>query len=368
MRKILATISLILFSATFLLYAQKSAPIGFEKTIHDFGKVKEDGGKVRYNFKFRNGGKQPIIIKNVQSSCGCTTPEWTRTPVLPGKEGFVAAEFDPTNLPGAFSKQVMVFNNITNDPIVLEIKGDVVPKVKQLEDIYRYTIGDLRLVTNHVAFARMLNSEKKTQSIDIVNNSDKNITIGFVSRPDLNHLKIIATPNVLKPKQAGKIQVDYDATKKDAWGFTTDKIILTINNNPVSGFPLSVSSSIIEDFSVLSASELANAPTMDFSNLEYNFGTIKQGTSVNYEFKFKNNGKRDLIIRDTQSSCGCTAVETKKVIKPGETSAIKVIFHSAGKSGNQNRSITLITNIPGKDDKGQDKYRIVLRIKGIVNT
>lgn len=367
MRKIFMTLAIFFIAGIFSIDAQNNAAIGFEKIVHNFGRIKEEGGKVSYNFKFKNNGKQPIIIKNVQSTCGCTTPDWSKTPVLPGKEGFVSAEYDPIDRPGAFSKQIMVYNNITNGPITLEIKGDVVPKAKQIADLYRYSIGDLRLVSNHVAFARIFNTEKKSQGIDIINDSDKPITIGFVPNPRNSHITVEASPNVLKPKETGKLLVDYDASKKEAWGYVIDRVTLTIDNKPINGFPLSISATIQEDFSKLSATELANAPTMDFSNMDYDFGTIKQGEKITYEFKFTNKGKSDLIIRDTQSSCGCTAVETKKVIKPGESSAIKTTFNSSGKSGSQNKSITLITNIPGKNENGSDKYRIVLRIRGKVN-
>ncbi len=365
MKKLLMTLAVFCIAGIFSINAQNNSPIHFDRTTHDFGRIKEEGGKVSYTFKFKNNGKQPIIIKNVQSSCGCTTPDWSKTPVLPGKEGFVSAEFDPIDRPSTFTKQISVFNNVTNEPIILEIKGDVIPKTKQVEDLYRYNIGELRLATNHVAFARLLNTEKKSQSIDIINSSDQPITIGIAGSL-ASHLSVVPSPNMLKPKQTGKLVVEYDASKKGAWGYVIDRVNLTINNKPVNGFPLTVSATILEDFSKLTPSELADAPTMDFSGLEYDFGSIKQGETITHEFTFKNNGKHDLIIRDTQSSCGCTAVETKKVIKPGESSGIKVTFNSAGKSGGQNKSITLITNIPGKDKNGADKYRIVLRIKGEV--
>jgi hypothetical protein len=334
--------------------------------VHDFGRIKEDGGKVNYNFKFKNTGKQPIIIKNVQSSCGCTTPDWTKTPVLPGKEGFVSAEYDPIDRPSTFSKQITVFNNITSEPIILEIKGDVIPKTRQVTDLYRYSMGELKLTTNHVAFARISNLEKKSQSVEVYNDSDKPLTIKLTEKSFGEHLKIVANPSVLQPKSTGKIVVDYDGSKKQGWGFQTERIVLIINGTPLIGTPLTISATLMEDFSNLSKTELENAPTMDFNNLEFDFGTIKQGENVDHEYVFKNNGKRDLIIRDTQSSCGCTAVDTKNTIKPGESSSIKVSFHSAGKSGKQNKTVTLITNIPGKDASGNDKNRIVLRIKGEV--
>jgi hypothetical protein len=364
MKKHIITLALFLLAGVYCIDAQKSATINFEKTIHDFGRIKEDGGKVSYKFKFTNSGKQPIIIKNVESSCGCTTPEWSKTPILPGKEGFVGAEYDPIDRPGLFSKEIKIFNNITSEPIKLEIKGDVIPKIKEVADLYRYNIDNLRLVSNHVAFARITNTEKKTQSVDVINDSNKPIKIGIVSIP--THLSITASPDVLKPKQTGKIVIEYDGSKKEEWGYTTDRIVLKIDDKAITGSPLNISATIMEDFSKLTPEELTNAPTMDIDEKEFNFGTIKQGEKVTHEFKFTNNGKRDLIIRDIQSSCGCTAVDSKKVIGPGESSTIKATFNSDGKSGKQNKTITLVTNIPGKNSDGSEKHRIVFRIKGEV--
>lgn len=366
MKKILTILVAILITGTYTMLAQNSVGFDFEKTIHDFGRIKEDGGKVTYTFKFKNDGKKPIIIKNVESTCGCTTPEWSKAPIVPGKEGFVSAEFDPIQRPGAFNKQIKVFNNLTTQPIVLEIKGDVIPKKQEVADIYRHKVGDIRLKSRHVAFARMYNTQTKTQSVEFINDSDKPVSVGINEKHLEAHLKVSVSPEKVAPKQTGTITITFDASKKDAWGYRADRLPLVINNTPAPGYPLSVSATIVEDFSALSEEELANAPTMDFDNKEFDFGKIKQGDKVTHEFKFKNTGKRDLIIRDTQSSCGCTAVETKKVIKPGETSSIKTTFNSAGKMGKQNKSITLVTNIPGKHESGTEKYRIILRVKGEV--
>lgn len=365
MKKILTILLAAIFvSGTITMSAQKSAAFNFEKTVHDFGKIKEEGGKVTYKFKFKNSGKAPIIIKNVQSSCGCTTPEWSKTPVVPGKDGFVSAEFDPHQRPGAFSKEVKVFNNVTSQPVVLVIKGVVVPKTKGVADIYRHKVGDVRLKSRHVAFARMYNTQKKTQTVELINDSKNTVEVSFNQKYLKEHMKVSVSPQKLAPQQKGTISVTFDASKTSDWGYKSYRIPLILNGKPAPGYPLSISATIQEDFSKLSKAELENAPTMNFESTEFDFGTIKQGEKVTHEFKFQNKGKRDLIIRHTQSSCGCTAVETKKVIKPGETSSIKTTFNSSGKMGKQNKSITLITNIPGKHQSGMDKYKVVLRVKG----
>lgn len=91
--------------------------------------------------------------------------------------------------------------------------------------------------------------------------------------------------------------------------------------------------------------ELADMPTMDFVDSVFNFGSIKDGDVVVHEFEFKNNGKNPLIISNAKGSCGCTVPEySVEPIPGGKTGTIKVQFNSAGKSGHQDKSITITTN------------------------
>lgn len=109
--------------------AETPAPtISFEKSTHDFGKIKEADGKATYTFTFTNQGKEPLVINRVQASCGCTTPEWTKEPIAPGKKGTITATYNPTNRPGAFNKAITVHSSGSTDPVRLFIKGDVIPK------------------------------------------------------------------------------------------------------------------------------------------------------------------------------------------------------------------------------------------------
>jgi Protein of unknown function (DUF1573) len=86
--------------------------------------------------------------------------------------------------------------------------------------------------------------------------------------------------------------------------------------------------------------------TMTFEHDEHDFGNIKDGDKVDYTFSFTNSGKNDLQITNAVGSCGCTVPEyPKELVKPGESGKIKVSFNSAGKSGKQEKSVTLTANI-----------------------
>lgn len=91
--------------------------------------------------------------------------------------------------------------------------------------------------------------------------------------------------------------------------------------------------------------DLEAMPTMEFSDTVYNFGTIKEGDIVVHEFEFKNNGKNPLIISNAKGTCGCTAPEySTEPIPGGKTGVMKIQFNSAGKSGFQNKSVSITTN------------------------
>ena len=86
-------------------------------------------------------------------------------------------------------------------------------------------------------------------------------------------------------------------------------------------------------------------PQITFAEESFDFGKIKQGDVVDHQFKFKNTGKSDLIITSASGSCGCTVPDwPKNPIPPGEEGKIDVQFNSAGKSGMQRVTVTLVAN------------------------
>ena len=113
-------------------FANAQGVIKFKTESHDFGKV-EEGVQASYTFEFTNTGTAPVVISNAQASCGCTTPDWTKEPVMPGKTGKVMASFNSQGRPGSFSKTVTVISNSETPQIVLSIKGEVNPKTSVAE-------------------------------------------------------------------------------------------------------------------------------------------------------------------------------------------------------------------------------------------
>jgi hypothetical protein len=100
----------------------------FDTQNFDFGKIKV-GVPATHEFKFTNTGKVPMIITNVQASCGCTTPSWSKDPIPPGGQGYVNATYNAAGV-GTFDKTVTVTANVQNGTILLRIHGEVVQPVQ----------------------------------------------------------------------------------------------------------------------------------------------------------------------------------------------------------------------------------------------
>lgn len=94
----------------------------FVTEIHDFGTIPE-GPAAEVEFVFTNTGKEPINLTNVKASCGCTTPSWSKDPILPGKKGIIKASYATDHRPGGFTKSITVMSDAGTK--VLTIKGNV---------------------------------------------------------------------------------------------------------------------------------------------------------------------------------------------------------------------------------------------------
>jgi len=93
------------------------------------------------------------------------------------------------------------------------------------------------------------------------------------------------------------------------------------------------------------SAEKVLTPKIQMDEESFDFGEMKQGESVTHDFILKNIGDANLIISTAKGSCGCTVPEwPKEPIAKAEEATIQVTFNSAGKSGKQNKTVTLVTN------------------------
>lgn len=100
--------------------------IQLTETEFNFGSITE-GTQANHVFSFKNTGNKPLIITNVSTPCGCTTPHYTNDPVLPGKKGEITVNYNSSGRGGDFSKILSITTNIPDKTYTITIKGNVVP-------------------------------------------------------------------------------------------------------------------------------------------------------------------------------------------------------------------------------------------------
>lgn len=107
--------------------AMAGGKIEFAEPIFDFGQVKE-GEVVEQVYAYTNTGTAPVILSQVSASCGCTTPSYTQTPVLPGQSGEIKVSFDSNGQVGKQQKIVTIVSNADNKVATIQLRGEVLPK------------------------------------------------------------------------------------------------------------------------------------------------------------------------------------------------------------------------------------------------
>lgn len=111
---------------------KKQAEIKFDKYTHNFGKFSEMSPKVTCVFTYTNVGNAPLVINQAVASCGCTVPEYTKQPVMPGQKGEIKVTYNGAGkFPGHFKKSITVRTNGKVEMTRLYVEGDMEEKAAQ---------------------------------------------------------------------------------------------------------------------------------------------------------------------------------------------------------------------------------------------
>lgn len=102
----------------------RTAKIELKESSHDFGKL-EAGEIVTHTFYFKNTGTKNLVIRNVETSCGCTVPKYDKKPIPPGKEGKIEVEFNSSGRIGKQYKVIHIFANVPEKEVSLKITANI---------------------------------------------------------------------------------------------------------------------------------------------------------------------------------------------------------------------------------------------------
>jgi len=335
---------LIIFSLS--LSAQKRASMRFSEISYDFGNVEAKAGALSHVFAFENTGNDTLLIQLVRVSDPALTASCDKMRLGPGEKSALTVTFTPKNENGAIQSFVSLRSNDADFPVrQITLKAVVAAGARTFLDDFPEVIGNLRFKAKHIAFDQLKNTEIRTDTFRVYNAGKKPIAMQVKTPPP--YLTWTIKPATLAPGKSGFIIVRYDTPKSGNWGLNYEPYPLTTDDSLNPDKTLSLGVNIVEDFSVLKEEQRNNPPKIEFAETTYEFGDLKQGVKVTHDFVFKNTGKADLVIHRTKPSCGCTIADPEKtVLKPGESSFIRVNYNTAGLLGEQHKSVMVISNDP----------------------
>lgn len=201
----------IIFITLFSCYsAAQTDEVIFKKLTHDFGTFSEDSEPKVCTFEFTNHQKKAIAISQVQSTCGCAVPEYTKKAIQPGECGIIKITYNPQGRPGKFHRSVLVSFSGQSEKIHLYIKGTVTPGLLRKNKSYPYVIGDLQLRTTGSYF-RPMRGNQQQQDIMVVNSG--NSPIRMVAKSNIPSVSATMNPSTLAPNQKGVIEIVRQADK-----------------------------------------------------------------------------------------------------------------------------------------------------------
>lgn len=121
--KTILSILIVVLGGLSTITAQNTAKFQFKSEVIDYGEIEKGADGLRV-FEFKNAGNAPLIIENVYSSCGCTTPSWTKTAVAPGESGKIEVKYN-TSIVGPIRRTITIYSNADENPKAIKIKGRV---------------------------------------------------------------------------------------------------------------------------------------------------------------------------------------------------------------------------------------------------
>jgi len=345
----------ILMVVAFVISCLAQPKIQFEQTTYDFGRIREEGGKVTGRFTFTNVGTEDLVLTNVRPGCGCTAANYSHDPVAPGQQGYIEATYNPYNRPGGFTKNIRVTTNepqFINDekaaPHMIFIKGEVIKRPPTRFEESGYTAGNgMSRIKNNGVSHNLLNNQTVNDTFYVKNFWTKPVSYTLQAEGGFVTEVYRSFGASLQPDQEGFIVLKYDASKRAMFGQVKDRVFFTTNDTIESKKEVNFAVNIKEDFSKMTEKQLKKAPVSQYSAAEYDFGEVAKNSQQSANVTVTNSGKTPLLIRRVVSGSGYfTATSDVESVPAGGTANITIKFNANSRAGAQKSTIEVITNDP----------------------
>lgn len=266
----------------------------FESEVWDFGQIREVDGVVCHTFVATNRDVQPVVIERIYTSCGCTSTEYSKQPVLVGAQAQVKVCFDPSGRPGEFEKRVNVILNGGRRQ-TLTVRGVVEGRPRTVEDDYPYyMVRGLRVDNATFGMGTVQHGAAQSTVINYVNTSEQTLRPKVRYQLRSGALRV-AMPEKMAPGERGQITLTYDLrAEQQRYGNLVDKFTIEVDGRE-SEHAVYVAAIAVDDFSL---ANYDTAPTAEVSERMHDFGVIAADCGeLRYQLSIKNLGDEELIIR-----------------------------------------------------------------------
>lgn len=250
-------------------------------------------------------------------------------------------QFDANNRPGSFRKTITVHTSIDDNFSSLLIKGYVIGTPNKL----RKKIGILEADKNNLEFGNVIRGSSQTQEIKIHNTTEDTLHLSFADDPDGIEMEI--EPEILYPSDYGKMVIHFNSENRN-FGRTDDIILLNIE---IAGLQtpgkIFIAANVLENFSTLSPEELANSPQISVQNNLLTLKNLLPGVLRTGKIGVENTGKRDLFIRNIQSSNKrFSIVPAEFSVRPGKKVFFDINVTPDNSESKLKTTLSIISNDP----------------------
>ena len=343
LKRFIPLIILTLYAVT----AAAQSQLTFSCQEWDFVTIREADGPVSHTFTGENTGDRPLVILDVVTSCGCTVPDFSKRPILPGQKADIGVRFDPANRPGSFSKELTVYSTERKKIGVLRIRGTVLPRERSVEERYPLDAGGgIRLNTGLCAFAYVQQGRRVESTVGIVNTTQKSLSLELFPE-EQSGLLTTEAPQQLAPGQEAEIVFSYYIPQTEPrYGTLRDVLGIRIDGR-TSRIPLVVHGIGVDPMRTPAGGGTGPRAQLDRNTLK--FDVVRRGGGpVRRTVTLSNEGDAPLRVRCVESEKGFTwQLRPGTTLSPGESLATEVHFDPARADyGVQVGHLMLITDDP----------------------
>lgn len=335
---VITSISLLIALPSFSQKLTTSSP------VYDCGQVLFNS-PIKVSFTLKNTSSRSVNIKDVETSCGCTSVFTPKKHVSGNKDISVEVTYDAKQL-GHFQKEVWIYEEGQKKPTELTIKGVVVAEIKDYSKNYPFKVGQIRTDCAEIEFDNVNKGTSPSKIINILNTTGETIEPVIMHLPD--YIKAEVNPTRLAPEQGGEITITLLSDKLPRMGLTQNTVYLGKfpGDNVAQEKEIAISSILIPSFT---EAQSAQAPKIQLSATSLSKADMEgKPDKLKGEIIIQNVGRSTLSITSMQMfTMGMQVSLGKSTLEPMETTKLKIIVNDLELSKTKKRPrILMITNDP----------------------